>query len=272
MDIYYFSGTGNCLFVAKRLAERTGGALIPMASSIKQDAIDVKTAIGIVFPVYYMELPMIVEAFVHKLRGIQGKYVFAICTYGGAAGASLRKLKRLFAECGGELSAAFGVRMPQNSFPKKNDDQRGKLQACPSRTDWIAEKVNRRATGVFYTGALLELALIPIIPLFIRPACVRHFQKISRSPKDSPYEAHKHAMDKNLSVQNSCTGCGICVKVCPMGNISLCDGKPTWGHRCEHCLACYNWCPNKAIEGGITTKGYFYTHPDIELLDIMGQQ
>jgi hypothetical protein len=33
---------------------------------------------------------MIIEEFARKLEGISGKYIFAVCTYGGAASASLR--------------------------------------------------------------------------------------------------------------------------------------------------------------------------------------
>lgn len=48
--------------------------------------------------------------------------------------------------------------------------------------------------------------------------------------------------------------CGECVKVCPLNNIQLIDGKPAWGKNCTHCMACINYCPTAAIEYGKQTK------------------
>jgi MinD superfamily P-loop ATPase len=41
----------------------------------------------------------------------------------------------------------------------------------------------------------------------------------------------------------------------------LVDGKPEWWHQCENCLACYNFCPEGAIESQIAQHGYRYIHP-----------
>ena len=67
-EIYYFTGTGNSLVVASGLSERLGGDLIPVASCVGHDAIRSRAdVIGIVFPVYYGELPVIMKRFAGKL-------------------------------------------------------------------------------------------------------------------------------------------------------------------------------------------------------------
>ena len=60
---------------------------------------------------------------------------------------------------------------------------------------------------------------------------------------------------KNFKVTNQCTGCGKCEKRCPLNNIKLTDGKPTWGKNCTHCMACIAGCPQEAIEYGKKTQG-----------------
>jgi ferredoxin len=45
-----------------------------------------------------------------------------------------------------------------------------------------------------------------------------------------------------------CSGCGVCVDVCPSGAISLHDGKASISqHLCNQCEACASACPQGAI-------------------------
>ena len=80
------------------------------------------------------------------------------------------------------------------------------------------------------------------------------------------------AGDKRYGTNENCTGCGICARACPVGNIELKDGRPVWLGRCENCLACYDWCPQHAIEGGVASAGYYYTNPRIHIKDITAQR
>ena len=54
---------------------------------------------------------------------------------------------------------------------------------------------------------------------------------------------------------DSCIGCGLCAKNCPLNNIRLKEGKPHWGKECTHCMACICYCPAKAIEYGKKSIG-----------------
>ena len=62
--IFYFSGTGNCLKVARDLASELGNTeLIPVAKAIKDKAKVLVECIGIIYPVYMFGMPLIVKKF-----------------------------------------------------------------------------------------------------------------------------------------------------------------------------------------------------------------
>jgi len=273
IEIYYFSGTGNSLAVAKDIAKKTGGILIPIASLLGKKIITTDAdAIGIIFPVYYGEPPVIIKEFAGKLENLHQKYIFAVCTYGGAAMASLRVLRRIIRSKGSELSAAYGVHMPQNSFYKPSENHQKIYTAWKKKLEFIVNNIKTKAKGVFYSNILLELLLVPTQPILVRPICKKSFIKQTNMPVDSKLEELVRMLDINFSTNEKCNGCGICSKVCPVSNIKIKDNKPTWLHHCETCLACYNWCPNKAIQGGITSKDYYYRHPEIKISEIMKQK
>ena len=60
---------------------------------------------------------------------------------------------------------------------------------------------------------------------------------------------------KGFYSTEECISCGKCVKLCPLNNIELVDGKPKWGEKCTHCMACICRCPKEAIEYKTKTKG-----------------
>jgi flavodoxin len=150
IGIYYFSGTGNSLYVAKDIAEKAGGALIPLASMIEQDIIKVDSEVmGIVFPVYYGELPVIIKRFAEKLANIEHKYIFAVCTFGGSAGYSLKLLKGIIRSRGGELAATYRVHMPQNSFSKPWERQSVLYSTWKKQLGQVVDNTRNRKKGSF---------------------------------------------------------------------------------------------------------------------------
>ena len=88
--IYYFTGTGNSLKVARDLAKELGSTqLVPIASVMDKDTIHVSAdQAGIVCPVYMWGLPLIVVHFVSRLVVTGAPYLFGIVTFGGLQGAT----------------------------------------------------------------------------------------------------------------------------------------------------------------------------------------
>lgn len=50
-----------------------------------------------------------------------------------------------------------------------------------------------------------------------------------------------------LKISDSCIGCGLCSKECPMKNIKMKENRAVPGKRCTMCYRCISLCPQKAI-------------------------
>lgn len=155
-EIYYFSGTGNSLVVARDIAEIINGKLIPIHTVIDNESIKINAdVIGIVFPTYYEPyggVPLIVRRFVLKLEGIDSKYIFAICTYGSGAFQALKCIKKIIEFRGGKLAAGFTVNMPNNmAGPNINNTpkQQKMFRVWGENIEFISEQINGRKKGNF---------------------------------------------------------------------------------------------------------------------------
>jgi Pyruvate/2-oxoacid:ferredoxin oxidoreductase delta subunit len=81
---------------------------------------------------------------------------------------------------------------------------------------------------------------------------------------------HIPELDKCFFTSDSCNGCSICVKLCPVANIEMRNGRPEWKHQCEQCWACFHWCPQKAVQSGKKSAGKTrYHHPDVKIADLI---
>ncbi len=59
------------------------------------------------------------------------------------------------------------------------------------------------------------------------------------------------------------------VKVCPVGNITLPEGRAVWNKGCQMCFACINLCPVTSIQYGNRTQGLkWYRNPGVAVKDI----
>jgi len=257
-DLYYFSGTGNSLVVARDIAEKINGKLISIPSVMDMETIKTDAdVIGIVSPAYYMRMPAIVERFIVKLTNLQSKYIFAIVTVGGIGGGILGRLSEAIGLRGGILTAGYVVRMPANYI--HNADalplflQRRMFHNWQKRADKIADYIRSGKRGRMER-------FNPIMTLLFSKMIEKQYLRGEMNPD----------IDKNFRADDKCNGCGICSRVCPVVNIEMSDDKPVWQHHCEKCLTCIQWCPKEAIQfGNVTIKRKRYHHPDVKLTDML---
>ena len=255
--LYYFTGTGNSLATAKKIATALGETeLVPIASL--QDATgDIKPVaerIGIVAPVYFSGLPLMVAAFAGRLDPKAAEYLFCVMTHGGGGeSAALRQLDSILRERRGRgLDAGFGVAMPGNYIlmyePAAAGKQREILQKADSVIGDIAGAVGRCEKRSLPSSLINRVLYSLAYPYF---------------------RSHARDGDKKFTVLENCTACGTCVAICPSKNIELINDRPVWKHQCELCCGCIHTCPVQAIQAGPKTESWGrYRNPDIAIADL----
>ncbi len=285
-EVYYFSGTGNSLAVAQDLARSLQTTAKPIAAFRNRESITLQAdKIGVVFPAYMAHLsgvPLMVERFVRKVSNLGSKYLFAVCTCGGYedfnALPALRNLARIVRAAGGRIAAEFSIRLPMNTLdyshiPVPIDKDPGKMfQRCEGKILEIAQTVNRGKKSIKAGKTILNLLMTPLYRM-LQTLYYQDLRQKAKVPQDSRLRFAELVplTDKSISSDDKCRGCGTCARVCPTGNIVLIQDRPTWQHHCEICLACVEWCPNKAIHHGFRAYDKSYRHPRVKLQDMFNQ-
>jgi ferredoxin len=291
-SICYFTGTGNSLAVARELASRLQTGLLAMkdAAGADREEIESGDCLGMVFPVYNHRIPYIVKRFTDKLRNIDGKYIFAVCTYGDSPCIALEYLSDLLLVKGGRLSCGFGLKMPYNYInPSKGftgifkpfvlrevpeDEQRRMFLEAEQKLGKICEAVRSKREG--YMEAEHQRLEHAVDFLNLRESLQKRvWLKISgyKGKTDLPYMESIQLMDCGFYCDDRCVRCGTCVKICPIGNIKMTEEGPKWQGRCEQCFACLHWCPKSALQFGSGTAGRRrYHHPGVTLADMLTGQ
>ncbi len=286
--IYYFSGTGNSLYSARKLAGLIHADLLPIQDAVSVDEISTEAdCVGIVFPVYNHRVPYIVHRFLSRLSGLNERYIFAVCTYGDSPCIALEYLSKLLLKRGISLACGFGVKMPYNYICPSpgisglfkpfilrevpEEEQRKIFSAADQKLHVIYEAVRSRKNGTIETEyRLLEhtVDLLNLRELIQKPVWLKIAGYSGKT--DLPYIESIQLMDSGFYCDANCVRCGTCAEVCPVGNIKIDTGGPVWRHRCEQCFSCLHWCPKSALQYGRGTAGRKrYHHPEVSLDDMM---
>ena len=288
--IYYFSGTGNSLYVAKLLSDDLNFSYRSMSKSMNGEVtFEPIDQIVLVFPMYNHSFPLIVKEFLMMLSermSLSQLHFSAVCTYGNDLGITLIQLDKLLQELGADLSLGYGIKMPYNYVQPTGFRMRGFLDSFKTKeySDLEIQEANEQARS-------RVRALVPLIrdrgftepeansvlieSLVDRLGLQNTVQKkvwakvagTFTTKDESFYDMVKH-MDEGFSVNEKCIRCGICSSVCPVHNITNeNDGKPAFNHDCEQCFACVAWCPAQAIDFRKTTvdrKRYHNTEISVD--------
>lgn len=255
--IFYFSGTGNTLSVAKKISEKlSNGKVIDIAQVVDGGyRIESADRIGLVMPVYVFGAPLIVEAFIDKLDVKRYQYMYVVFTHGGAPYSAVSDLRKKLENKGLHVQAGFEILTPDNYIEGKNppDQREAKeiLQTTKKETLHVANAVQRKE------------ATFPRTPVW---------QKCFGSLVRRSLKGYTAKAPGKFRFTSACNGCGACVKLCPRKVIALDQNRnPAWeGNSCVMCFSCINLCPKQAIEIGKKTIGRNrYKNPDVQLSDLM---
>ena len=239
--ILYFSGTGNSKYVAKRIADALGDALVNLNDRIKSgDTSPVETGerVIIVTPTYAWRIPRVVRDWLRKTELRGAKQAWFVMTCGSEIGNADKYNRELCAEKAISCMGTAQIIMPENyiamfGVPQADEARRIVTKAEPDIDRAIA--------------ALREGLPFP-------PTRNNLYDRMMSGPVN-PLFYSCFVKDRAFTAGPACTGCGLCAKRCPTNNISLRNGRPIWGGSCTHCLACICYCPAEAVEYGRKSRG-----------------
>lgn len=239
--VFYFSGTDNSRFAAERIASVIGQEAIDVTTYTNKKERPVFTEDGayvFVSPSYMSAPARTLTEFIEAATFPKGAPSYFVVTCASSMGVSPRVGQELCEKKGIKFMGAAQVIMPQNYialFPTddKSVNSRILIAALPVISD-IAETIR--------LGEQLECRSVGAVEY----ACTKLI-------RDLYYD---HLMKtKKFRATDACVSCNMCAKVCPLNNITMKDGRPSWGSDCTHCMGCINKCPKDAIEYGKSSVG-----------------
>ncbi len=246
--IIYFSATGNCKYVAEYIAYETNDTAASMQTINQPIKLNDGESLGIITPTYCWKTPSVVDDLLEKMKIETGNdnYVFSVSTYGTTPGQSAEFINRFLKKKNIKLNARFKVKMPDTWTPIFNLSDKEKVaeinRAEIPQIKEVIKMVQERTCGDFISAK---------VPTSVISVCSGAYYDVLRKTK-------------HLKVKESCIGCGLCAKNCPVNAIEMKDGKPIWvKDKCTMCLQCLHKCPKYAISygRGITDKHGQYQHP-----------
>jgi ferredoxin len=249
--IFYFTGTGNSLKVAKDVASKLEDCeIVSMPAYKDNNLLGSMDRIGFIFPVYG-GLPNFVKKFISEVEFPKDKniYYFSVVTCGFFKWNSISMINEKLMAKGIILNAGFDIKMVANAIPLYNITKKVESinKKSQMKIDIIAEKIIQR----------------------VNKRIPKRNPLMSRQDKFTEGELFP-MLDKNYNVSENCNGCGVCSKVCPVKNIEIIESRPVFKHTCEQCMACIHLCPSKAINFENKTQNRRrYINPDVTINEII---
>ena len=137
--ILYFSATGNCKYVATRLAKAFDEESVSITECIgKNRYVFEDKTIGVVSPTYFWGLPSIVKEFLEK-ASFKTEYLYFVATYGTTPGAVGNMAKKAIQNR--SIDACFSVRMADTWTPMFDLSTPEKLAKYTKKTEAQIDRV-----------------------------------------------------------------------------------------------------------------------------------
>ena len=186
------------------------------------------------YPVYFSNAPKIVQDFVQNNgTHFSAKKIFIIATMGLFSGDGTGCTARLFQKYGAAIIGGLHLKMPDSIGDEKvlkrtAEKNRSLIAEADRKIEAAVQKLKDHNAPREGLGFLYHMA-----GLF--------GQRLWFYGKSTSYK-------KKPDIDTAkCIGCGKCVDLCPMKNLSIENGKAVSSNQCTLCYRCFSRCPAKAI-------------------------
>ena len=252
--IFYFTGTGNSLYIARQLAEENT-ELLSIPQMVKQGKYEFEAdEIGIVYPIYGHMPPNMVRRFIQKAN-LKADYLFAVLTYGNRKCNAVEIWDEVSRQAGKRFDYIGTIIMVDNWLPNFDMNEQMKIDKhIPENLQKITADING---GQHWHEPVTE------------EERQQHQGFMQRSGLD-PEVGFLIKSEKSFTVTDACIDCGIC---------ELTSRGAKMSGDCEFCFACIQNCPQKAIQFRKSEDGSFpdgteknpnarYRNEHISLMDL----
>ena len=252
--VFYFTATGNSLFVARQFSDSP----LSIPQELKKDNLVYEAdEIGFVFPDYASSAPLIVRDFVSKAK-FSAPYIFTVITYGNASANVCEWWEKFAREKGVANNYVKSILMVDNYLPVFDMNEQMKIDKH------VDESLAKLLEDV---GAQKN---------YVQAADLGFFNKdMLKGMQDQHFSM---TADRLLELKKDrCVECMTCEKVCPHKNFRLSADGLEFSGKCEFCLACVHACPQKALTlksanpqwPGERNPEARYRNPNVSLMDII---
>ena len=247
MKIFYYTATGNCLDVAKRI----GGELYSIPQLLKENKLEFEDkAIGIMCSTYMWSIPTIVVEFLEKAK-LKTDYLFAISTYGNFDLGATNHFVKVSKQNNLDVKYVKSLLTVDTAHPVfAIEDEVAKLEekGTEKNLDQIVDDIHNRRIqlniGNAEEGIMSDMGY-----------------KMQLIQEKDKY--------KQFKVEDHCIGCKTCAKVCPVKNITMENNRPKYDTHCIGCYSCTNNCPVNALRVKNERSKARYRNKNVSLEEII---
>ncbi|MDA3947936.1 MAG: EFR1 family ferrodoxin [Spirochaeta sp.] len=255
MRLITFSGTGNSLEVARRIAAAFPDATVESVLQLlgTDEPIVLDGMVGFVFPIHVNGLPRPVRKFIETVDLANVEYLFACATHGGYPGNVGGQINRILKRSSNSPEATrlldefFSIELinntPKGVAPRPLMRMHWERDIAPKHVERMQRRLDDELPGI-------------IAAIAARTHGYADQYRSERNARGSLIQrfiwrladGSAPKLDFKLD-ESACTRCGLCETVCLSRRVAMVNGWPTWPREkeCYYCYACFNVCPEQAI-------------------------